>query len=239
MAERLAEGNMAFFEKTGRFIDWLTRGEMVFRILVAMGVGKLVQTLIATGIPERYHTAIWLLSSAAVFWMLLEIGRWWNKKKGFVVQTTALAAPSKVISAQVEEYRTNLDAEMVKETEANIQAEANGYHDRAERELFLLRGFSTTLLMGFYEITWYIIFSSQIKALERLNKGTATLEELRPYYDMNAEKRPQYPFESWFGYMKEQALLLQDGFNIKITVRGKGFLKYLVLHGRTAGDKER
>lgn len=59
-----------------------------------------------------------------------------------------------------------------------------------------------------------------------------------PYYIQEMEKRPQYTFESWFGYLKNQILIRQDGYNVNITVRGKEFLKYLVQYGRTASDKQ-
>jgi len=227
---------MSLVQRTGGVIDWVIRGEMVWRILVALGAGKLVQILLAARIPEQYRTAVWLLVSAAILWLLVQWGRWANKNKAPVVQTTALATTAKV-SSQIEIYRKNLDVDLLQECEGLIQAEANGYKNAAEREAFLLHGFSTILLIGFFDITWHIIFASQIRALERLNKGAASIEELRTYYNQGLEKRPQYPFESWFGYMKDNTLLRQDGHNIQITVRGKAFLKYLVQYGRTVADK--
>ena len=227
---------MPVVEQTGRAIDWIIRGEMVLRILVALGVGKGVQTLLATKIPEQYHVFVWLLASAAILWLLLQLGRWWNKRKALVVQTTSLSSTAKV-SLQVETFRKNLDVDLLQEVENLIQNEANGYKNTAEREAFLLHGFSTTLLIGIFDVVWHTVFASQIRALERLNKGPATIEELRAYYGQNLDKRSQYPFESWFGFLKDQVLLRQDGHNIQITVRGKAFLKYLVQYGRTAADK--
>jgi hypothetical protein len=227
-----------FWERLEWFLKWLEHGYLLVEIAGAIGLGRGVQALLAayTKISAPFLEAIWWLAAAGFMGLFILIGRAIRNRKPVVVQTTTLTTTAKV-SAQIETFRKNLDPDLLKECEDLIQAEANGYKNAAEREAFLLHGFSTTLLVGFFDVTWHIIFGSQIRALERLNKGTASLEQLRVYYNQHLEKRPQYPFESWFGYMKDQTLLRQDGHNIQITVRGKAFLKYLVQYARTADDK--
>ena len=96
---------------------------------------------------------------------------------------------------------------------------------------------ATVIIVALFDEVWHTIFGSQILALEHLNKAMAKIEDLYPYYQEGLDKRPQYSFESWFGFLKSNVLIRQEGYNIGITVRGKEFLKYLVNIGRTAKDK--
>ncbi len=67
------------------------------------------------------------------------------------------------------------------------------------------------------------------------------VDGLRRFYNAAAAENPDvyqaYPFESWLGYMTGWAIIRQDGNVVQLTVRGKDFLKYLVLAGRS--EKQR
>ena len=126
---------------------------------------------------------------------------------------------------------------MMEEFEAAIRKYVEKYRSGQERDSFFVRSLATVVIVAFFESTWYGIFGSQILALEHLNKTMSKMEDLYPYYQEQLDKRPQYSFESWFGFMKSNLLLRQEGYNIGITVRGKEFLKYLVNSGRTSKDK--
>jgi hypothetical protein len=228
---------MAVLEKTGKFIDWLRRGEFVVRVVLALGVGKLIIASFSTRIPEAYRSAAWLLLSAAILWILLLVARLWHKRKEPTIQNITPTAAQNLQWHYIDAFYKNHGGPVLQEVEDAIRNEAQKQPSAADKERLLIRGMAATLLTGFFETTWHEIFGSQIRALERLNKGVATMDELRPFYEQGLEQRPQYPFESWFGYLKQQVLLRQDGHNISITVRGNDFLKWLVSSGKTAGDK--
>jgi len=112
-------GGMEIIKKSGRFIDWLIRSEIVWRILVAVVVGKVLQILLATKISEQYRTATWLRASGGILFLLIQLGRWWDGKRRLVVQTTAATGP--FVSAYVEEHRKNMGPAMLEETEDNMR----------------------------------------------------------------------------------------------------------------------
>jgi hypothetical protein len=229
-----------FWSRVDHFFKWAEHGYFAFQILVSLGVGKLVGAIlrIHTQIPEAYITPIWWLSAAAAMGALIGVTRLTRSRKPPVIQATTVTETGGVNLEMIEKMRREFQGPLIQECEKSIGESAEKIKPDSERVKFLLRNLATVIVVAFFETTWQIIFGSQIRALERLNRGMAKIDDLFPYYNENLEKRPQYPFESWFGYLKNQLLIRQDGYNVNITVRGKEFLKFLVQSGRTANDKQ-
>jgi hypothetical protein len=129
---------------------------------------------------------------------------------------------------------------MLRETEDAIRATSDKYQPGPDREKFLIRLFASGVLIYLFDMIWFTIFQSQIKALEELNRRALTINEIRSFYDGAAANNPSvfqtYPFESWLTYMRSWLLILQ-GDSIQITIRGKEFLKYLIQKGHAASDR--
>jgi hypothetical protein len=108
----------------------------------------------------------------------------------------------------------------------------------AERETFLLKSLAATTLIQAFERTYYLIYGSQIRALEFLNDSrhlSVKPGELEPIYQEVTRQFPEsyegYPFERWLDFLVSSNLIRVDGAGIAITVFGKEFLKYLLDQG--------
>jgi hypothetical protein len=159
-------------------------------------------------------------------------------------QGTELASPTSAGQADVEAFYRTYDNALLVEAEDNIRQEAEKYQAGHERERFLVRFFASAYITGAFEYTWVLIFRSQIRAMEGLNKAPrqpVPIESLRPFYDSAILTNPQYyngyPFTAWLAFMKTYLLIREENGCIAIIVRGHEFLKYLVHTGRTADDK--
>lgn len=228
----------SLFSRADKFFNWLEHGYLLVQIAVAIGVGRLIRAILLsyTKLPGPYVSAIWWLSGGIALTALMVAGQRWHRRGAKIVQATDSADTAQQLEAIEQVYRT-YDNQMLTDVESAFRASANRYKPGDDRDGFLIRTLASMAILAFFESTWYSIFASQIKALERLNKEILKMEDLLPYFQENMDKRPQYSFESWFGFLKQQVLLRQDGHNISITIRGKEFLRYLVQYGRTWGDK--
>jgi hypothetical protein len=154
-----------------------------------------------------------------------------------VVQGVGL---EKTIEA-IEGYYKKNDGPMMQEIEAHFLRLAAHFTDFKEREQFLIHAVSNGAIAMFHEVTWSSIFRSQIDLLQELNTHAMTLEQVKPYYDAGAANNlkfyAKYSFEQWLAYLRGQSVILQDGNVVQITVRGKDFLRHLVLEGRSAKDR--
>jgi hypothetical protein len=229
------------WSRVDSYLSWLEHGWLLIQIAGSIGLGKLIEALLKmkTTIPPLYITAIWWLATASILALLLWIGRIVRNRKPPVMQTVTTTTDRGGVNLQEVEklYEAN-KGPVLTECEDSLRVQAEQFRAGNERDTFLIRNLSLVIVIAFFEATWYSIFGSQIRALERLNKGVAKIEDLHLYYNQDLDQRPQYPFEAWFGYLKNQILIRQDGFNLNITVRGKEFLKYMVQYGRTASDKK-
>ena len=226
------------WSRVDSLINWMEHGWFLAQIAGSIGLGKLLAELLKmhTAITSSYLTAIEWIATACFLLLLTWVVRFIRSRKPPIIQTSIAVQKPQVQLSEIDNLHKIHQGLMLQEVEASVAEEAAKYPN-AEREAKLVQHVATLMVVGFFESTWYSIFGSQIRALERLNKGVGKVEDLMPYYVHDSEKRPQYPFESWFGYLKLQVLIRQDEYNINITVRGKDFLKYLVQHGRTASDK--
>jgi len=222
-------------------LDWLERGDVLYRFLGAIGAGQALRAILLkySHLDPVWIGPIWWIASAVCLWLLVWAGRAASRRKPTVIQTSPTPNPptGSMDFRAIETFYQGHDSAFLREIEAAITAEAQRHQSPADRERFLTRGMTATLVMGFFEITWWLMFGSQIRALERLNKGVASIQELRPFYEQSLPQHPQYPFESWLIFLTSRILIRQDGNNVSITVRGREFLTWLVQNGKTASDK--
>jgi hypothetical protein len=106
-----------------------------------------------------------------------------------------------------------------------------------EREATLVKFIGSGLVAYMHDTTWWMIFKSQLLALDELNKRVMRREDLKAsFYDQAAE---QYPaefkndtFDRWLSFMKDKVLILElPGDTVGITERGKDFLKHVLHYG--------
>jgi hypothetical protein len=229
----------SFFEKAKALLDWLQHAYWIGSLLLSLGLGRATMAWLTrhVSLERDWETAIWLVFSGVFLWLLTSVGNYFAKKgQTKIVQSSDTTGTSAQLQAIEQVYKT-YDSQLLNETETILRTAAAKHKAGDDRDTFLIRTLACGTILAFFESTWHSIFASQIKALERLNKGLLIMDDLLPYFQDGADKRPQYPFESWFGFLKQQVLVRQDGHNIGITVRGQEFLKYLVQSGRTWGDK--
>ncbi len=216
-------------------------GNVKFWVITAiLGIFMSALTILTHGLRWWQQGALALIYGFVLIWAIgatVMMARQ-SEHSGSFAQTAAkseVGTPEQF--AEIERIYKTYDNQLLRETEELFRASARKCQAGDEREGFLIRNLATITILAFFESTWHSIFASQLTALEQLNKGFLKIEDLRPYFQINAEQRPQYQFESWFGYLKTQVLIRQDGYNVGITVRGREFLKYLVENGRTTKDK--
>lgn len=231
------------WEQTGRGVDWVIRGHFVVQVLVGLGIGKIVQWLVMKYalVSPPIATAVWLLTTAGVLWLLLAVFRNKVVVQQTAIQIVAAGGVEENVKAVTNFYKTS-GGPFLDEMEAHFQRLAAHHKDIAERERFLVRALSAGAISYLHDMTYSSIFRSQIEVLDNLNtRGAVTLDTLRPNYDAVASVSPNvyrlHPFESWIEFMKGQNLIRQDGNVVQITVRGKDFLKYLVQFGKSAKDR--
>jgi len=108
----------------------------------------------------------------------------------------------------------------------------------AERERSLIRFLAAAGIMVQFDRTYYLIWGSQIRALQVLNSsGSAGADAslLQPAYEMAAKQDPlvyaNYTFNQWLDFFVQNALIKLEGSKVTITIEGREFLKYLVERG--------
>lgn len=88
-----------------------------------------------------------------------------------------------------------------------------------------------------HEITYRLIFGSQLRALRQISQSGASLglDSLREFYNEAATAEPEiyqdFDFASWWGFLAERNLVTQKGMSLEITPAGRSFLAYLAVTG--------
>ena len=109
--------------------------------------------------------------------------------------------------------------------------------DYAPQEETLLRIITAQGIILQFEMTYRIIFGSQLNALETINASPngAELQIFETLYnqvaEMNKAMYADYSFEQWLGYMENQSLIIRTDDKVYITIDGREFLKYLIHQG--------
>jgi hypothetical protein len=110
------------------------------------------------------------------------------------------------------------------------------------REALFVRFIASGLIAYMHDQTWWMIFGSQLSAMDALNSGVLRREEIEEFYNAAVRKFPgryeNYSFEQWLGFLRNRVLVLDlPGNTIGITVRGKDFLKHLIHYGYSRSAK--
>jgi len=219
MEERAMVPFRAAWERTAEGLDWLIRGHFVVQLLIAMGIGKIVQWAVTkyAQVPQTLASAIWLIASGLAVWVLLFVFR-----KRVFVQSSSIemaTAPAGGIEDNIKSvtnfYKTG-GGPFLDEMESHFQRLAAHHKDAKEREQFLIRALSGGAVSYLHDMTWSSIFKSQLEALHELNaRGAMLAEQLKPFYTAASTAHPAvyraYSFDSWLAYLIGQTLVRQDG----------------------------
>ena len=125
------------------------------------------------------------------------------------------------------------------EIEKNIKiiAQQNSPHDK---EAFYARFIGVGLVAYQHDMTWFMIYGSQLAALAELNsRGLIPVADLRKHYDKAVLDYPNvysnYLFDRWMDFMKSRMLIARyPSQMVELSFNGKDFLKYLAHVGRDA-----
>jgi len=111
-----------------------------------------------------------------------------------------------------------------------------------DKEGFYTRFIGVGLAAFHYELTWYVIFKSQLLALEEMNsRGLIPIADVKKHYDKAVLDFPKtytnYSFDQWVAYMKGRMLIVvHPSQMVELSWLGKDFLKYLA---HTARDPQK
>ena len=148
--------------------------------------------------------------------------------------------PQKKISAK--ELLKLFNNKLIQEVEERLQSEFEKIeHTPEEKEQLLMKRYASEVIAHVFDQIYNYIFGSHISALHYLNTHVGKLvdlNEVKLYYEEAKTKYPllynKYLFDNWLGYLENNVLILREGSNIGITIRGQEFLKYLISMGLTS-----
>lgn len=147
--------------------------------------------------------------------------------------------PNKLQSA--DEFYKTYDNILLKECEEMVRTQTNKYKPGDDREKYLVRLFSSTVINCYFEILWVYIYRSQLSALTAINSRSLKIDDLQPFYEEAKQKYPEtyktYSFISWISFMRSELLFLEQGGTIQITIRGREFLKWMASTGKYIEQK--
>ena len=128
------------------------------------------------------------------------------------------------------------------EIEKNIKiiAQQNSPHDK---EAFYARFIGVGLVAYQHDMTWFMIYGSQLAALAELNsRGLIPIADLKKHYDKAVAAYPNtyssYSFQQWLDFMKARLVIATYPTQmVELSFGGKDFLKYLAHTGRDISVK--
>jgi len=128
------------------------------------------------------------------------------------------------------------------EIEKNIRivAQQNSPNDK---EAFYARFIGVGVVAYQHDVTWFLIYRSQLAALAELNsRGLIPAADLKKHYDKAVVEYPKtyanYSFDQWMDFMTSRMLIARyPSRMVELSFNGKDFLKYLAHVGRDAQPK--
>ena len=123
------------------------------------------------------------------------------------------------------------------ETIINEAFTKEGITSDTDRLQILTKHFVNNQLRASYSEAEYRVFGSQISVMQALNttSGGVELGFIRSFYDAAKNQYPDlyktYDFESWLNFIKSYGLVNTEDDRFYLTVRGRGFLAFLVETG--------
>ena len=228
---------MRFFEKAHRSFEWLEHGKTVVEILFALGSGRVLDAALATWthVPQVWRAPIWLSFAAGVLALLV---KFLPRKSALVIQSEDQSAESKGLLipqnspiAAVDKFYNRFDPTFSAEVEQALRQTAATVPAH-ERERYLYRGLTVAYVYSQFERLWYLIYGSQIKLLQQLNHADLKRQDAFFFYTDAAVAYPNeyvaYSFDQWIGFLRANNVIREDGDLVRITVRGRDFLKYMI-----------
>jgi hypothetical protein len=235
-------------EKLKTPLDWIQRWVALWQGLVGFGFGKLVEAVLShlTSLTKEWITPIWLLVAAAIWALLAYWSKWEShplqkagSETGTQIVTQAVGLESNI--KHVEDFYRNTAGDYQSQVERHFERLLAHFVNLEDRLRFLFRANINGVITAFHDATWNWIFRSQLELLQELNTRAMTLTEAKPFFDAAAAANPKLykgsTFEIWLSFLKNHEVVLQDGNVLQITVKGKDFLKYLVLQGKSAKER--
>ena len=138
--------------------------------------------------------------------------------------------------------KRTFDNALLVEVEEKLKQQLAGldFKDASEKEKLILRIFASSVIVQFFDRTYYLIYGSQISALQHLNdfrNVPIPVDELITFYNVSKEEEPELyknvTFENWYAFLIASFLIYKKENVVGITLRGKEFLKYLIEQGYT------
>ena len=123
------------------------------------------------------------------------------------------------------------------EVEKNIKSSAQQNYPN-DKESFYARFIGVGLVAYMHDVTWFIIYGSQLAAMAELNsRGLIPIADLKKYYDKAVVEYPKtysnYSFDQWLGFMRDRLIIATYPTQmVELSFGGKDFLKYLAHAGR-------
>lgn len=164
-------------------------------------------------------------------------------KSGLVAANKPQEAVESPKASNVNEFlKKTFDNALLVELEDILKKQVDALNPTSheERERLLMKLLASILILSIFDSTYYLIYGSQITALQHLNNfrgDNIPTTELKLFYDAAKNVDPQfyrnYSFDSWLKFLESSLLIKYEGKNVAITIRGKEFLKYLVDQGYT------
>ena len=137
-----------------------------------------------------------------------------------------------------DEFLRNYDNPMVVNEEKQIR-DYYKIDPPTDKEKALIRALAVTNINLTFERISNGIWSSQYQCLNFLNLRVAgaNVGEINSFYEHAKNQYPtwyvNFPFDSWFGYLRAYNLVDEENSNVSITLRGREFLQFLVAVRKT------
>ncbi len=213
---------------------------------MAAFVTLVVRTVSAHPFEWKLILAVFAVSSLGLMVVILLAAR--HRTPHQQQSNQALAPPVTASLAggttqiMIDEMYFGFEASHRKSIEEPLRAEISTIPvDGGNRENYLIRSLMVSVIAIEYLQIWIYVYGSQIQALEALNKGSLSREQIAIHYTFAAAVYPlnyaSYTFDNWLAYMRDRALLTESGTMIVILPKGRDFLKWLINTGRSSTDR--
>jgi hypothetical protein len=142
-------------------------------------------------------------------------------------------------------FRNAHQSGLTADVEKRIRIAASQGRPLYEPEDFYAKFIGIGLISYLHDITWVLIWRSQLLMLNELNRnnGQIPLSKGKEFYDRAVTEYPEnyqnYSFDQWLEFMQAQSLLIRHPSEmLEITWRGRDFLSYLGHTSRTADERK-
>jgi|SRR5208282_1409558 len=209
--------------------------------------------LLIPNIPGWTVTAILFCLSLAVFFWLAKSGK---HVTGQPTQSSPMLQPGIPTLSSLLGQQPNVTfnarefflhawfSPFTAEIEQNIKIAAH-QNEPQNPEAFYARFIGVGLVAYLHDMTWVVIYKSQLLLLYELNRrGVLPISEAKKFYDQAVKEYPKaytnYSFEQWMNYLTSRIppLIVRSASEmLDITFRGKDFLKYIAHTGQDINVK--